>query len=413
LKKITTFGENLSTERRRSLYTVHTREEIKEIRRRSSIIVALKSLLMGFPSSLPRRALLESDTTFAEACDAWWASHLQEQQEVQEEEEEKKNPDEGEDENGEDTSNSSNADDDDDDDSSASTATGFVVEWTDDETTAEEDESEGVVKRYCPCELNTWRGFSEDGTREWECAVDDREKTSTPFETSVMLIITMIVLCFALTFRLWKRKWQSRRREIEEREDLEASVRSESEIKFRTQDEMYEHWKSCVQPDGTKVICVEIEPRRKKNFDYEDYEDDLVIPLDANGNVVVTVADSKKNSSAFSVLPPPVPPVVRARPTVLQQHLPGVDEVGQGEEEEVEGEVGEDREFGYDVEEATRTTAFPELQNHGPEHTVGRRRRRRNSSVEFAIPAVSDLAYEEIEHEEWADDTQNIEDDNL
>ena len=44
---------------------------------------------MGFPSSLPRRALLESDTTFAEACDAWWASHLQEQQEVQEEEEEK------------------------------------------------------------------------------------------------------------------------------------------------------------------------------------------------------------------------------------------------------------------------------------------------------------------------------------
>ena len=133
--------------------------------------------------------------------------------------------------------------------------------------------------------INTWRGFSEEGTREWECAVDDSEKTSTPFETSVMLIITMIVLCFALTFRLWKRKWQSRRREIEEREDLEASVRSESEIKFRTQDEMYEHWKSCVQPDGTKVICVEIEPRRKKNFDYD--EDDLVIPLDANGNVVV------------------------------------------------------------------------------------------------------------------------------
>lgn len=365
---------------------------------------------MGFPSSLPRRALLESDTTFAEACDAWWASHLQEQQEVQEEEEEKVNPDEGEDENGEDTSNSSNADDD-DDDSSASTATGFVVEWTDDETTAE-DESEGVVKRYCPCELSTWRGFSEDGTREWECAVDDSEKTSTPFETSVMLIITMIVLCFALTFRLWKRKWQSRRREIEEREDLEASVRSESEIKFRTQDEMYEHWKSCVQPDGTKVICVEIEPRRKKNFDYDDYEDDLVIPLDANGNVVVTVADSKNNSSAFSVLPPPVPPVVRARPTVLQQHLSG-DEIGRGEEEEVEVEVGEDREFGYDVEEATRTTAFPELQNHGPEHTVGRRRRRRNSSVEFAIPAVSDLAYEEIEHEEWADDTENIEDDSL
>ena len=366
---------------------------------------------MGFPSSLPRRALLESDTTFAEACDAWWASHLQEQQEVQEEEEEKINPDEGEDENGEDTSNSSNADDDDDDDSSASTATGFVVEWTDDETTAE-DESEGVVKRYCPCELNTWRGFSEDGTREWECAVDDSEKTSTPFETSVMLIIAMIVLCFALTFRLWKRKWQSRRREIEEREDLEASVRSESEIKFRTQDEMYEHWKSCVQPDGTKVICVEIEPRRKKNFDYD--EDDLVIPLDANGNVVVTVADSKNNnSSAFSVLPPPVPPVVRARPTVLQQHLSGVDEIGRGEEEEVEVEVGEDREFGYDVEEATRTTAFPELQNHGPEHTVGRRRRRRNSSVEFAIPAVSDLAYEEIEHEEWADDTENIEDDSL
>ena len=400
----------MSTERRRSLYTVHAHEEIKEIRRRRSIIiVSLKSLLMGFPSSLPRRALLESDTTFAEACDAWWASHLQEQQEVQEEEEEKINPDEGEDENGDNTSNSSNAGDDDDDDSSA-TATGFVVEWTDDETTAE-DESKGVVKRYCPCELNTWRGFSEDGTREWECAVDDSEKTSTPFETSVMLIITMIVLCFALTFRLWKRKWQSRRREIEEREDLEASVRSESEIKFRTQDEMYEHWKSCVQPDGTKVICVEIEPRRKKNFDYD--EDDLVIPLDANGNVVVTVADSKNNnSSAFSVLPPPVPPVVRARPTVLQQHLSG-DEIGRGEEEEVEVEVGEDREFGYDVEEATRTTAFPELQNHGPEHTVGRRRRRRNSSVEFAIPAVSDLAYEEIEHEEWADDTENIEDDSL
>ena len=405
----------MSTERRGSLYAVHAREEIKEIRSIIIIIiiiVSLKSLLMGFPSSLPRRALLESDTTFAEACDAWWASHLQEQQEVQEEEEEKINPDEGEDENGEDTSNSSNADDDDDDDSSASTATGFVVEWTDDETTAE-DESEGVVKRYCPCKLNTWRGFSEDGTREWECAVDDSEKTSTPFETSVMLIITMIVLCFALTFRLWKRKWQSRRREIEEREDLEASVRSESEIKFRTQDEMYEHWKSCVQPDGTKVICVEIEPRRKKNFDYDDYEDDLVIPLDANGNVVVTVADSKNNnSSAFSVLPPPVPPVVRARPTVLQQHLSG-DEIGRGEEEEVEVEVGEDREFGYDVEEATRTTAFPELQNHGPEHTVGRRRRRRNSSVEFAIPAVSDLAYEEIEHEEWADDTENIEDDSL
>ena len=102
------------------------------------------------------------------------------------------------------------------------------------------------------------------------------------------------------------------------------------------------------------------------------------------------------------MLPPPVPPVVRARPTVLQQHLSGDDEIGRGEEEEVEGEVGEDREFGYDVEEATRTTAFPELQNHGPEHTVGRRRRRRNSSVEFAI-----------EHEEWADDTENIEDDSL
>mgnify|MGYP001353479779 FL=1 len=112
------------------------------------------------------------------------------------------------------------------------------------------------------------------------------------------------------------------------------------------------------------------------------------------------------------MLPPPVPPVVRARPTVLRQHLSG-DEIGRGEEEEVEVEVGEDREFGYDVEEATRTTAFPELQNHGPEHTVGRRRRRRNSSVEFAIPAVSDLAYEEIEHEEWADDTENIEDDSL
>jgi hypothetical protein len=78
---------------------------------------------------------------------------------------------------------------------------------------------------------------------------------------------------------------------------------------------------------------VEIEPRRKKNFDYDDYEDDLVIPLDANGNVVVTVADSKNSSSAFSVLPPPAPPVVRARPTVLQQHLSGVDEIGQGEEE--------------------------------------------------------------------------------
>jgi hypothetical protein len=65
-------GKDLSTERRRSLYAVHAREEIKEIRRRSIIIiiVSLKSLLMGFPSSLPRRALLESDTTFAEACES-------------------------------------------------------------------------------------------------------------------------------------------------------------------------------------------------------------------------------------------------------------------------------------------------------------------------------------------------------
>ena len=330
------------------------------------------------------------ETTFEQACDAWWASHGEQMREGEEEEEEGTLLDDG--------SENSDA-------QSATAATGVIFEWTNDEryatgidveeTSLNATESEsggGVVKRYCPCELNTWKGFSDDTQKKWECAVSDREKNASPFETSVMLTATMIIMCCVLTFRLWRKKWLSRRRELQEQEDLEATVRSENEIKFRTQDEMYEHWRSCVQPDGTKVICVEIEPGRKKKFK----DDDLAIPLDANGNVVIAVVDSE-NSSSFSVLPPLVPPVVRARPTtVLQHHLSGGGDGGEAEE----GRPG------YDVEAATGTAAFPELQNHGPEHTVGRRRRRRNSSsVDCAIPAAcdfSDLVYEEIEHDEQA-----------
>jgi hypothetical protein len=334
------------------------------------------------------------EKTFEQACDAWWASQREQMREGEEEEEE-------EEEEGtllDDGSENSDA-------QSATAATNVIFEWTNEEryatvidveeTSLNATESEsggGVVKRYCPCELNTWKGFSEDTLKKWECAVSDREKNSSPFETSVMLTATMIIMCCVLTFRLWRQKWLSRRRELQEQEDLEASVRSENEIKFRTQDEMYEHWRSCVQPDGTKIICVEIEPGRKKKFK----DDDLAIPLDANGNVVIAVVDSE-NSSSFSVLPPLVPPVVRARPTtVLQHHLSGGGDGGEAEE----GRPG------YDVEAATGTAAFPELQNHGPEHTVGRRRRRRNSSsVDRAIPAAcdfSDLVYEEIEHDEQA-----------
>ena len=92
---------------------------------------------------------------------------------------------------------------------------------------------------------------------------------------------------------------------------------------------MYEHWKSCVQPDGTKVICVEIERKKKR---MADENDDLVIPLDANGNVVIAISESSYNSSSVDVLPPRVPPVVRARPSVLQRQHLSSDEEGEREE---------------------------------------------------------------------------------
>ena len=119
----------------------------------------------------------------------------------------------------------------------------------------------------------------------------------------------------------------NRRRDGRESEELEESVRMENEIKFRKQDGMYEHWKSCVQPDGTKVICVEIERKKKR---MADENDDLVIPLDANGNVVIAIYNSE---SSLDVLPPRVPPVVRARPSVLQRQHLSSDEEGEREEE--------------------------------------------------------------------------------
>jgi hypothetical protein len=293
----------------------------------------------------------EAATTFEEACDNWWSQKV-----------------------GEETSG------------------GIVVEWTNDEqhnavhetatgTTTTTTTTTTTGKRYCPC---TPILKETDNKSKWECVtfVEERKKGGGPLNTPIILIIMLIMLTCVWTFQLWKKRMENRRREVRESEELEESVRMENEIKFRKQDGMYEHWKSCVQPDGTKVICVEIERKKKR---MADEKDDLVIPLDANGNVVIAMSESSYNSSSVDVLPPRVPPVVRARPSVLQRQHLSSDEEGEREEE---------REFRYDIEAARGSAEFPELQNHGPEHTVGRRRRRNDSYSSVTYPTGDEIVHD-------------------
>jgi hypothetical protein len=304
--------------------------------------------------------------TFEEACEQWWSQKVEEE-----------------------TMNNT-----------TTTNSSIVVEWTSDEqyyavhATAFDAATTGTLieKRYCPCTLMMMRDESK-----WECHVpkvvtfeeEERKKGGGPLNAPIILIITLIMLTCVWTFQLWKKKMENRRRDVRESEELEESVRMENEIKFRKQDGMYEHWKSCVQPDGTKVICVEIERKKKR---MADENNDLVIPLDANGNVVIAISNSESsyNSSSLDVLPPRVPPVVRARPSVLQRQHLSSDEEGEREEE---------REFGHDIEAARGVTEFPELQNHGPEHTVGRRRRRNDSYSSVTFPTGSDVQRDEIVHD--------------
>ena len=299
--------------------------------------------------------------TFEEACETWWSQKVEEET----------------------NSFASENDTVDGLDKPAS-----IVEWTSDEqyavhatADAATGATEGTKKRYCPCTLME--------TAKWECVVTEERKKEGPLNMPIILIIMLIMLTCVWTFQLWKKKMESRRRDVRENEELEESVRMENEIKFRKQDGMYEHWKSCVQPDGTKVICVEIERKKKR---MADENNDLVIPLDANGNVVIAISNSESsyNSSSLDVLPPRVPPVVRARPSVLQRQHLSSDEEGEREEE---------REFGYDIEAARGAAEFPELQNHGPEHTVGRRRRRNDSYSSVTFPTGSDVQHDEIVHD--------------
>ena len=320
--------------------------------------------------------------TFEEACEQWWSQKVEEETL-----------------NNTTTSfenmSTENGLDDDDDNNNNIPASSIVVEWTSDEqyyavhaTAFDHAATTGTIieKRYCPCTL-----MMRDESK-WECHVpkvvtfeeEERKKGGGPLNAPIILIITLIVLTCVWTFQLWKKKMENRRRDVRESEELEESVRMENEIKFRKQDGMYEHWKSCVQPDGTKVICVEIERKKKR---MADENDDLVIPLDANGNVVIAISNSE---SSLDVLPPRVPPVVRARPSVLQRQHLSSDEEGEREEE---------REFGHDIEAARGVTEFPELQNHGPEHTVGRRRRRNDSYSSVTFPTRSDVQRDEIVHD--------------
>ena len=187
----------------------------------------------------------------------------------------------------------------------------------------------------------------------------------------------LIVLTCVWTFQLWKKRWRIEG-ETPEGEELEESVRWRMRLFEAGRDVRQSNRHTTGQDE---VICVEIERKRRM----ADENDDLVIPLDANGNVVIAISENSYNSSSVDVLPPRVPPVVRARPSVLQRQHLSSDEEGEREEE---------REFRYDIEAARGSAEFPELQNHGPEHTVGRRRRRNDSYSSVTYPTGDEIVHD-------------------
>jgi hypothetical protein len=181
--------------------------------------------------------------------------------------------------------------------SSSSTSTTSTTTSTGTQREAEEEETNKI---FCPCFFertpsggifqnvfaSSQSSSSNDGDEQnskngsWICRGYQGKGGGFQFQSSGLLIGLMIFFCFAMTWRLWRVKIRARAQEQRAAEDLNESVRSENNLRFLKEDEQYKTWNSCVQPDGSKVICVELinagaaTPKAKKSSSDGDNDDD-------------------------------------------------------------------------------------------------------------------------------------------
>ena len=116
-----------------------------------------------------------------------------------------------------------------------------------------------------------------------------------------------MILFLAVLIKLVTMKTRQRREEERSIRFEEASVREANEIKFKTLDELYEHWMTCVQPDNSKILAVETEDSRSKKNGTKACK--IIAPDARNG--VVDIAPTRESEALPPLDPPIVPPVVR------------------------------------------------------------------------------------------------------